>query len=98
MRKKLNSLIFGLIAGLAIPLIIFFAMYYSKFKSLEYIKLPFNMIVGKFLPIIFSWCILPNLLLFFIFNWLNWFKSAKGVLIITMIQTVVLFILKFAFR
>ncbi|MBN2611074.1 MAG: hypothetical protein JXB00_05920 [Bacteroidales bacterium] len=50
--------------------------------------------MGTLLPLVLSWCILPNLLLFFIFNWTDWLKAAKGVLASTVVITLMLFGLK----
>lgn len=97
MVRKLNTLFFGIASGIILPLILFFTLYYSKFSSIGYIEYPMKMVIGELLPVIFSWCILPDLLLFFIFNWADWLKPAKGVLISSVALTAALFALKLFF-
>jgi hypothetical protein len=97
MVKHINTLAFGIIAGIIVPGIFYFIFFYSKLHnfSLEYFQR--EIYLGKLLPLIISRCILPNLVLFFIFNWLNWHKATKGVFISTLALTVILFALKIIF-
>ena len=95
MLKKANITLTGVIAGIILPGILFFALYFSKFSSIEFIEFPRQMILGKLLPVVLSWCVLPNLLLFFIFSWIDWLHAAKGILASTVVITVLLFALRF---
>lgn len=97
MLKKLNNLLFGIVAGALLPVVIFFTLYFTRFYSIRAIEFPVKMILGELLPLVLSWCVIPDLLLFFIFNWADWLKAAKGVLISSVAITVVLFGLKFIF-
>lgn len=97
MNKKLNSLVSGILIGLIIPLLFYLIFYFAKFKNLEFISYYKSIYLGRLLPLLISRCVLPNLLLFFIFNWLNWQKTAKGVFISTLGLTVLLFALKLIF-
>lgn len=92
--RKLNTLLTGIFAGIVLPAVIFVLLYYAKFSSLRFIEFPKQMLMGTLLPLVLSWCILPNLLLFFIFNWTDWLKAAKGVLASTVVITLMLFGLK----
>ena len=84
---------FGMALG-----IIFIFMYYTKFNDLDILIFPRQMLMGKLLPLVLSWCILPNLLVFFILSWINYLKAAKGVLIATAILTIMLFGMKIIFH
>ena len=95
---RLNRLIIGISAGLLIPGIIFFVLYYTKFTNLKFIEFPKQMLMGSLLPVVLSWCVLPNLFLFFIFNWINWLNAAKGLLYTTVVITILLFGLKILFH
>ena len=97
MNEKLNSLVSGILIGLIIPVLFYLIFYYAKFKNLEFISYYKGIYLGRLLPLLISRCVLPNLLLFFIFNWLNSQKTAKGVFISTLGLTVILFALKLIF-
>ena len=97
MNKRINSLTFGIIIGIIIPGIFYLIIFYSKFHNLSFHNFHKEIYLGKILPLIISRCILPNLVLFFIFNWLSWLKAAKGVFISTLALTVILFALKLIF-
>lgn len=73
-------------------------MYYTKFNNLDILIFPKQMLMGKLLPLVLSWCIIPNLLIFFILSWINYLKAAKGVLIATAILTIMLFGMKIIFH
>jgi hypothetical protein len=97
MNKKLNSLVSGILIGLIVPVLFYMIFYYTKFKNLDFISYYKTIYLGRLLPLLISRCVLPNLLLFFIFNWLNWQKAAKGIFISTLGLTVLLFALKLIF-
>lgn len=88
----------GLVSAIVLPVIIFVLLYYAKFNNLDVLVFPKRMLMGNLLPLVISWCVLPNLLLFFVFSWINYLKSAKGVLIATVVLTVMLFGMKIIFH
>jgi hypothetical protein len=98
MERYLNNLISGITVAIVLPGLIFILMYYAKFDNLDVLVFPMQMLMGNLLPLVLSWCILPNLLLFFILNWINYLKAAKGVLIATASLTVLLFGMKIIFH
>ena len=97
MDKKINTLTAGIILGVIVPILFYFILFYSKFNNLKFANFHSDIFLGKLLPLLISRCILPNLVLFFIFNWLNWVKATKGVFISTIGLTVILFALKLIF-
>jgi hypothetical protein len=98
MERFVNSLTFGIVLAIILPGLIFTLMYYAKFDNLDVLVFPRQMLMGNLLPLVLSWCILPNLLLFFILNWINYLKAAKGVLIATASLTLMLFGMKIIFH
>ncbi len=97
MVKRINTLATGIITGIIIPFIFYLIVFYSKFHNLRLPGFHREIYLGRLLPLIISRCILPNLVLFFIFNMLNWHKATKGVFISTLAITVLLFALKLIF-
>ncbi len=97
MYKRINTITFGIIIGIIIPCIFYLVVFYSKFHNLSLASFHRDIYFGKLLPLIISRCILPNLVLFFIFNWLDWIKATKGVFISTLALTGILFALKLIF-
>jgi len=95
--KKYDALSTGIIAAILLPVIVFFIMYYSKMQDIRFTLFSNNLLIGNIIPIIISHCILPNLLLFLMFNGLNWLRAAKGVLGTTVVLTVLIFAVKLFF-
>lgn len=83
MNTKVNSLITGLLAGIAGPLLALFAIFLITTQDItirDYIN---QLIFFKVYTHIISLSVIPNLLTFFIFIWLNKLKSTRGVLLAT---------------
>lgn len=95
---RYNTLYTGIIAGILLPLLIYFVMYFASVRDIG-LKIFSNMqIAASIIPVLISHCILPNLLLFFIFTGINWMQAAKGILGSTVILTVMLFAMKLVFH
>ena len=92
--KKLDTLATGIISGLILPVIVYFILYYAKIQDVRFTLFSHHLVISNIIPIIISHCILPNLLLFFAFNGLNWLQASKGVLVTTVVLTVVIFAIK----
>jgi hypothetical protein len=95
--QQFNTLSTGVISGIVLPIIVYFIMYYSKIQDVRFTLFSNNLLIGNLIPVIISHCILPNLILFFIFNGLNWMQASKGVLGITVVLTVFIFAIKLIF-
>jgi len=95
--QKLNTLTTGIISGLVLPVIVYFFLYYTKIQDVSVTLFSNNLVIGNIIPIIISHCLLPNLLLFFVFNGLNWMQASKGVLGTTVVLTVLIFAIKLIF-
>ncbi len=94
---KFDTLVVGIILGIIIPVIVYFLTYSSKLSDVSETIFSHNEMIGSIIPIIISHCVLPNLLVFLIFNGLNMMHAAKGVLGTTVVLTVILFGIKLIF-
>jgi heme/copper-type cytochrome/quinol oxidase subunit 2 len=95
-KKKFTSIFIGLIPGLILPLItvyLFFIVKYSKDKTFnEFIDMiHYFGVTTK----IISLCVIPNLLLFFVFIWTDRYNPGKGVILATFIYTGIVLIMKY---
>jgi hypothetical protein len=85
------------LAGIILPVIVYFILYFTKIQNIRFTLFSNNLVIGNIIPIIISHCVLPDLLLFFVFNGLDWLKAAKGVLGTTVVLTVIIFAIKLIF-
>jgi hypothetical protein len=92
--KKFDTLTTGIISGVVLPVIVYFFLYYSKIQDVRFTLFSHHLVIANIIPVIISHCILPNLLLFFVFNGLNWMQSSKGVLGTTVVLTIAIFAIK----
>jgi len=95
MIGRYNNVRLGAALGLLAPLLGFLIVYLVAFHSMsfnEYLEL---LAYRKKLSSIISLSVIPNLLLFFIFIWLNYLYSARGILASTLLFALVVVITKF---
>lgn len=95
--RRFDTLLTGVIAGLVLPVIAFLIFYYAKIQDVKATLFSSRLVISNIIPVLLSHCILPNIILFFAFNGLDWNKASKGVVIVTIVLTVVLFAFKFIF-
>ena len=93
-KKNFTTFLTGLIAGLILPLLTVLGFYLIRFSGnktitefIEYLR--YYDVTTK----IISLCVLPNLLLFFVFMWTNRYEPAKGVILSALIYTIFVLIL-----
>ena len=95
MNEKLNSIYTGLIVGLIFPFVSAYIYQNIYFPSYDYLDFLFRLyLIGVYLKFI-SFCVFPNLLVFFISIWLNWLKTTRGILLATFMYAFVVYGLKF---
>ena len=92
--KKFDTLVTGIISGLVLPVIVYFILYYAKIQDVRFTVFSHHLVIANIIPVIISHCILPNFLLFFAFNGLNWMQASKGILGITVVLTIAIFAIK----
>ena len=89
---KFDGRWFGFIAGIIIPLITLFLFY--MYRNPQSFKLFYDQVLTiNILSRLVSLCVLPNLLVFFVFIWTNRYKSAHGVIGATFVYALIVLIL-----
>ena len=93
-EKKFNSVIYGLLPGIVLPLIslVIFRMIRYEGNFFEFLSQFYRM---GLLSKVISLCIIPNLLLFFVFIWTDRTFSARGVIFATIVMAFVMLVIKF---
>jgi len=95
MLKKFDTLLAGIVVGIVLPTIFYYFMVYPKMQQYRFLGNLYLDLVVKMLPLFLSRCIFPNALLFFILLWADMNEAAKGVLIVTGIETAILLFISF---
>ena len=95
-KARFDNIIYGLIPGLFAPLIGFLIFYLVKFSHKNFSEYFEYISQHSVISHTISLSVLPNLLIFFIFIWAKLYKSAKGVILATMIYAFAILIMRFA--
>lgn len=95
MRSKYDNLKLGLILGILAPLLTIIVVYFIRFMDYDFKALVDFLITQKLLTKILSLCVIPNLALFFLFLNKYYYRSAKGILMATILFAIFVFITKF---
>ncbi len=85
----------GIISGIILPLIVIFLFYMIKSDLVSFSSFVNHIVKYNIHSEIVSLCVVPNLLLFFLFIWKNYNLSAKGVILATMLYGIFIIILKY---
>ena len=96
MKSRFNSNYIGLTLGILAPLLTMLIVYFLKFDMFTIHDLVYYLIGKQVFTKIVSLCVIPNLLLFYIFIRKNYLYSARGVLMATILFALFVFITKFA--
>jgi len=92
---KYDNFFAGFISGILIPLLVAFIAFLVTSKGLTLLEYYFEILKKGFMTHGLTLCILPDIILFFVFNWADMLKSAKGILWATIIWLLVLVVNKF---
>jgi len=95
MVNRYNNIRVGLVLGLLAPLLGFVIVYLATFRGTSFMEYLELLSYRKKLNSVISLSVVPNLLLFFIFIWLNYLYSARGVLASTLLFALIVIITKF---
>lgn len=95
MKKRLNHMRVGLLLGLLVPVLSFVIMYFLGFRGMSLAEFIEVLASRNKLSSVISLSVIPNLLLFFIFIWLNYLYSARGVLASTLLFAGIVLVTKF---
>lgn len=94
-NKRLDSMAFGLISGILLPVATLLIIWLVRYDvGLGEFLSSFQKIGA--LSKMISLSVIPNLLLFFLFIWTNRTFSARGVIFATLVVAMVMLVLKFA--
>ena len=80
-KVRTDTLWFGALAGILIPLLTFMVVYWVRESEGGLIAYIDTLYYLRILPKLLSLCLLPNLILFFVFMRLDKLRSAKGVIL-----------------
>lgn len=95
MKSKTNNVLLGALLGLLAPAVTVFLSYKIRFGQYGLGEFFSVLVHNKILSSLLSLCVIPNLLVFLIFIWLNYLYSARGVLLSTFIVGFVIVGVKF---
>ena len=93
--KRFDSLIVGLILGIIAPITTLLLIWAFRYHGNLWNFLVEFQEIGALSKLV-SLSVIPNLLIFFVFNWLERPLSSKGVIFATFIVAFVMLILKFS--
>ncbi len=94
MKSKFNNQLFGVILGLLLPVLSFLGIYLVLSGSLSLTEYFQKIYQSPIFTKLLSLAVIPNLLLFFIFIWLNYLKSARGIVGATILSAFIIIVLK----
>jgi hypothetical protein len=93
--KFKDSLLFGLILGLLIPVLGVLVFYYSKFAAVDLMQFIQVATKHKVLSPMLSLCAILNLGTFYLFLNKNLYLTARGIILATILYGVTIVVLKF---
>jgi len=95
MKSKYDLIKLGFIIGVFLPVITIILVYFLRFGSYSLPSFLRTIMVLRTLPQFLSLAVLPNLLAFFIFIWLDHLFAARGVLGATIVDALIIVLIKF---
>jgi len=93
--QRFNSILLGMISGIAAPFLTLVVVWMLR-EEVGFGSFLSQMQSIGMLSKLLSLCVLPNLLFFFVFVWLNKLYSSRGILFATIIYGLLMVILKLA--
>jgi hypothetical protein len=96
MNLKINNIKLGMLLGIIAPILSMLVVHLIKFPEYNFQELLDYLVARRIFTKIVSLCVFPNLALFFIFLNKNYYSSARGVLMSTVLFALFVFIIKFA--
>lgn len=95
MTSKVNNIRLGLLLGILAPAITMLVVYLIGFSGYEFKELMDMLVSKNVFTKILSLCVVPNLALFFLFLNKNYYYSARGILLATVLFALFVFVTKF---
>lgn len=94
-QSRFDSLKLGAMLGFVVPLLAFLVFYGWSFSKVSFAYFIEYAIQIAAVSKILSLSLLPNLLVFFLYIWKNYYFTARGILMSTIIWTFAIVIVKF---
>jgi hypothetical protein len=94
--KNLNHVMIGSLLGILAPPIVLLVTYHYRLQAHSLAEFIHFLLTFQALSNLISLCVVPNLLLFFIFIWTDKLASARGVVMATMFYAFLVFVIKFS--
>jgi hypothetical protein len=94
MRSRFDALWIGLSVGIFIPALALVMFYASSFTAVSFQYFLTYSTQIHILPKVISLCVIPNLGVFFLFIWRNHNQAARGVILATLVMTMLVLGLK----
>jgi hypothetical protein len=94
-NKKLDSWAVGVSAGLILPIVSILIYWRVAYSFMDFYAFKNFLVLGRIYTQVMSLCIVPNLGLFFLFLQFDFYNSARGVMLASIVYTILNFILKF---
>ncbi len=89
-----NNLLSGFIPGILLPIVFLSVIIWVRMNDNNFFEYLGSLYQINVLSKIISICLIPNLLLFFLFIWTNKLRSARGVLLSMFVAGLVIVLLK----
>lgn len=96
MKSRYDNIRIGLLLGILGPLLAMIGVYVFMFPGDSMSELINSLVSKRVFTKIISLCVLPNLALFFLFINKYYYRTARGILLSTMLFALFVFITKFA--
>lgn len=94
--KRFDNFFLGLVLGLFCPVIAMVSFFFYK-TDVHKLSTLWSFLVGnQLLSKLISLCVIPNLLIFFLFIWTDKLIAARGVVYATLVYAIVVFVVKFS--
>lgn len=95
MRSKFDNPTLGVIMGIIFPFIGFYIFYELYFETLTFREFIDHILRVNKIAQVISLSVISNLAVFFFFIWKKFYFSARGVLLATLLYTLVVVVQKF---
>lgn len=92
---KFDRIYTGAVAGLLLPILTLFLIYLFSSKGLSLSDYFSKIVTADIITHIISLSVLPNIIIFLIFNRLDMLRASRGVLGITLFWAIIVFAVKF---
>ncbi len=94
-KYNYNNMFIGLILGLIVPIIVMFLFYFLSVDNISIQRFVNFMVKMEILSQFIVLAVIPNLLVFFFFLNRNFYYAARGVILATIIFSVLSVVLKY---